>query len=78
MHGNAPAWLAARDAARLPDNWRSMPNVAAVAIVAGKAPNGCEGTPFRDNGATGDSCTPAVSALPVNAAYQRYGQGGDA
>lgn len=76
MHGNAPAWLAARDAARLPDNWRSMPNVEAVAIVAGKVPNAREGTPFGDKAAKGDSFTPAVSALPVNAAYQRYGQGG--
>lgn len=78
MHGNAPAWLAARDAARLPDNWRSMPNVEAVAIVAGKVPNACEGTPFQDNAAAGDSCTPVESALPVNAAYQRYSQGGAA
>ena len=76
MHGNAPAWLAARDVARLPDNWRSMPNVDAVAIVADKVPNGCEGTPFRDNAARGDSCTPAVSSLPVNAPYQRETHGG--
>lgn len=76
MHGNAPAWLAARDASRLPDNWRSMPNVEAVAIVAGKVPNACEGTPFQDNAATDDSCTPAESVLPVNAAYQRYSQEG--
>ena len=76
LHGNAPAWLAARDIARLPDNWHSMPNVKAVAIVAGKAPNGCEGTPFKDNAATVDSCTPAISAMPVNAAYRRYRQGG--
>lgn len=76
LQGNAPTWLAARDAARLPDNWRSMPNVEAVAIVAGKPPSGCEGTPFRDKAAKGDSVTPAASALPVNAAYQRYGQGG--
>lgn len=75
LHGNAPVWLLARDAARLPDNWRSMPNVEAVAIVADKVPNGCEGTPFRDNAATGDSCTPAVSSLSVNAAYQRNRQG---
>ena len=53
-----------------------MPNVEAVAIVADKVPNGCEGTPFQDNTATGDSCTPAEYALPVNAAYQRYSQGG--
>jgi hypothetical protein len=53
-----------------------MPNLEAVAIVAGKAPNGGEGTPFRDNRAKGDSCTPAVSALPVNAAYQRYSEVG--
>jgi hypothetical protein len=74
LHGNAPSWLAARDAARLPDNWRSMPNVEAVAIVAGKVPNGCEGTPFRDSATTGDSCAPAVSVLPANAAYQRYSE----
>ena len=53
-----------------------MPNVKAVAIVADKAPNGREGTPFRNNAATDDSCTPAVSAMRVNAAYQRYRQGG--
>ena len=53
-----------------------MPNVEAVAIVAGKVPNGCEGTPFQDSVATVDSCTPAISAMPVNAAYQRYSQGG--
>ena len=75
LHGNAPAWLAARDAARLPDNWRSMPNVEAVAIIAGKVPNGCEETPFQDNEATGASCIPAEYALPVNAAYQRYSEG---
>ena len=76
MHGNAPPWLAARDAARLPDNWRSMPNVEAVAIVAGKVPNACEGTPFQNNGATGDSCAPVLSTLPVNPAYERYSNGG--
>jgi hypothetical protein len=76
LHGNAPPWLAARDAARLPDNWRSMPNVEAVAIVAGKVPNACEGTPFQDNGATGDSCAPVLSTLPVNPAYERYSNGG--
>jgi hypothetical protein len=75
LRGNAPSWLAARDAARLPDDWRSMPNVEAVAIVAGKVPNGCEGTPFRDSLTTGDSCAPAVSALPANAAYQHYSEG---
>ena len=75
MHGNAPAWLAARDVARLPDNWRSMPNVDAVAIVAAKAPNSCEGTPFRDNAVKGGSSTPAVASLPVNAAYKRNSQG---
>ena len=53
-----------------------MPNVEAVAIVAGKVPNACEGTPFQDNAATGDSRIPAESVLPVNAAYQRYSQGG--
>ena len=76
LHGNAPAWLSARDAARLPDNWRSMPNVEAIVIVADKAPNGREGTLFRYNAATDDSCTPAASAMRVNAAYQRYSQGG--
>ena len=76
MHGNAPPRLAARDAARLPDNWRSMSNVEAVAVIAGKVPNGCEGTPFQDNAATGDSYTPVVSAMPVNAAYQRYSERG--
>ncbi|WP_397586153.1 hypothetical protein [Sphingorhabdus sp.] len=76
LQANAPAWLASRDAARLPDHWRSMPNVTAVVIVAGKVPKGCEGTPFRGKAATGDSCTPAVSVLPVNAAYRRYSQGG--
>ncbi len=76
MHGNAPKWLAARDAAQLPDNWRSMPNVDAVDTVTGKALNGREGTPFQNNGAVGDSCTPIVSAMPVNASYQRYNKGG--
>lgn len=75
LHGNAPAWLLARDAARLPDNWRSMPNVEAVAIVAGKVPNGCEGTPFQDNQATWDSCTPEVAAIPVNPPYLTARQG---
>lgn len=75
LHGNAPAWLAAKEAARLPDNWRSMPNVEAVAFVAGKVPNACEGRPFQDNAEMGDSCAPALSALPVNAAYERYSEG---
>ena len=76
LHGNAPKWLAARDAEQLPENWRSIPNVDAVDTVTGKALNGREGTPFQDNGAVGDSCTPILSAMPVNAAYQRYSKGG--
>ena len=75
LHGTPPAWLAARDAARLPDNWRSMPDGQAVGMVTGRVPKGCEGTPFKDNAVSGDSCSPAVSAMPVNAAYQRYSQG---
>jgi hypothetical protein len=54
-----------------------MPNVEAVAIVADKALNGREGTPFQDNTATGDSCAPAVPLMPVNAAYQRNSQSGE-
>jgi hypothetical protein len=53
-----------------------MPNVTAVVIVAGKVPNGCEGAPFQDNVKTSDSYTPAESALPVNAAKERYSNGG--
>lgn len=78
LHGNAPAWLAARDAARLPDNWRSLSNLDAVAILAGKLPNGGEGAPFQDNMATGDSCTPAESEHLVYAVYRRHSQGGEA
>lgn len=76
LHSNAPAWLAERDVSRLPGNWRSLAHVEAVAAVAAKAPNGCEGMQFRDNAATGDSCTPVVSVMPENAAYQRYGERG--
>jgi len=76
LQGKPPAWLAARDAARLPHNWQSIPNVEAVAIIAGNAPNVCEGTPFQDNAATGDSCTPAAAAIPVKVPYQREKQGG--
>ncbi len=78
LHSDAPAWLAERDVSRLPGNWRSLAHVKAVAAVAAKAPNGSEGTPFRDNAATSDSCTPAESVLPVNAAYERYSNGGAA
>jgi hypothetical protein len=53
-----------------------MPNVTAVVIVAGKVPNECEGTPFQDNVQTSDSYTPAESPLPLNAAYERYSNGG--
>jgi hypothetical protein len=76
LHSNAPAWLAERDVSQLPSNWRLLAHVEAVAAVAAKAPNGCEGTPFRDNAAAGDSCTPVMSVMPVNAAYQRYSEGG--
>lgn len=76
LHSSAPTWLAERDVSRLPGNWRSLAQVEAVATVAAKAPNGCEGTQFRDNAATGDSCTPVVSVMPVNAAYQRYSERG--
>ncbi len=75
LQGNAPAWLAARDVERLPDNWRSMPNIKAVAIIAGNAPNASEGTPFQDNAVNGGSSTPAVASLSVNAAYKRNRQG---
>ena len=74
LHGNAPAWLAARDVSRLPDNWRSLAHVEAVAVVAGKVPNGCEGTPFRDNAATSDGSTPSASDMAIKAVYQRYSQ----
>ena len=76
LHGNAPAWLAARDAARLPDNWRSMPNVEAVAFIAGRAPNACEGAPFRDNAVRSDGNTLSASDLAIMAVYRRYSNGG--
>ena len=75
LQGNPPAWLAARDAAQLPNNWRSMPNVEAVAIIAAKAPNSCEGTPFQDNVVSGDRSTPADAAIPVNPPYLTARQG---
>ena len=75
LHGNAPAWLAARDAATLPDNWRAMPYVEAIAVIAGKVPNGCEATPFQDSVAARYSNTPAVSHMPPDAAYEPCGQG---
>ena len=76
LHSNAPAWLTERDVSRLPDNWRSMPNVEAVAIVAGKAPNACEGAPFRDNAARSDGNTLSASDMAIKAVYQRYKNGG--
>ena len=76
LHSNAPAWLAERDVSRLPDNWRSMPNVEAVAIVAGKAPKACEGAPFRDNAARSDGNTLSASDMAIKAVYGRYSQGG--
>jgi hypothetical protein len=76
LHSNAPAWLAERDVSRLPDNWRSMPNVEAVAIVAGKAPNACEGAPFRDNAARSDGNTLSASGTAIKAVYGRYSNGG--
>lgn len=76
LHRNAPTWLAERDVSRLPDNWRSMPNVEAVAIVAGKAPNACEGAPFRDNAARSDGNTLSASDMAIKAVYGRYSNGG--
>lgn len=76
LQSNAPAWLVARDVSRLPGDWRSLAQLEAVSIVADKAPNGCEGTPFPDNATTDHSCTPVVYVMPVNEACQRYSEGG--
>jgi len=76
LQGNAPAWLAARDAARLPDNWRSMPNVEAVAFVAGNVPNAREGRPFRDKAARSGGNTLSASDMAIKAVYRRCSNGG--
>ena len=76
LHSNAPAWLAERDVSRLPGNWRSLAHVEAVAAVAAKAPNGCEGTPFRDNAARSDGNTLSASDMAIKAVYGRYSNGG--